>query len=274
MNKNINMLDFPEIILNKDESKEGKRKYKKTLEKKFNMNLEDKLEMCRMGVRTVTRGYKTSRLITGVPGVGKSYSVMDELKAESESEDSSFDLVYVTGGLKDARTFYQFLSENNDKNKVIVFDDVNTILKDKECVEILRCACENETQRVITFSDNVLAKNKRHKEKLKFHSKIIIITNIPARKLDDAIVSRTSPIDITASIEEIFSYVADRAKVAPPRKVGVHHKHDVLNFIKHEVGFENVQRFDFRVFEDACLWRAATDAEKEWKSYIYNLVVK
>ncbi len=270
----FNPNDFPEIILNKDNSNEGKRKYKKTLEKKFGMSLEDKLEMVRMGVRTVTRGHKTSRLITGVPGVGKSYSVMDELKAESNEDETAFDLVYVTGGLKDARTFYQFLSENNDKKKLIVFDDVNTILKDKECVEILRCACENEAQRIITFSDNVLAKNKRHKEKLKFHSKIIIITNIPARKIDDAIVSRTSPIDITASIDEIFHYVADRAKVAPPRKVGLTHKHDVLNFIKHEVGFENIQRFDFRVFEDACLWRASTDIEKEWKSYIYNLVSK
>ena len=251
-----------------------KKKYKKTLEKQYGMGLTDKLEMVRMSVRTVTRGHKTSRLITGVAGIGKSYSVMEELKDEAESAEDgqNFTIEYVTGGLKDARTFYQFLSENNDKNKVIVFDDVNTILKDKECVEILRCACTNDAVRTITYSDNVVAKNKKHHEKLKFYSKIIIITNIPVKKLDSAIVSRTSPIDITATKAEIFEYVVENAKGAPPRKIAGSFKIDVLKFIKNGIGIENISKFDFRIFEDCCLRRASTEVEKDWQSYVYNLV--
>ena len=164
--------------------------------------------------------------------------------------------------------------ENNDKNKIIVFDDVNTILKDKECVEILRCACTNEPIRVITYSDNVVAKNKKHVEQLKFYSKIIIITNIPIKKIDEAIVSRTSPVDITATIREIFDYVAEHAKNAPPRKISPALKLDVLKFIKFEIGIDNINRFDFRIFEDSVLWRASTDNPEEWKSYIFNLVCK
>ena len=118
------------------------------------------------------------------------------------------------------------------------------------------------------------AKNKKHKEKLKFYSKIIIITNIPIKKIDDAIVSRTSPVDITANIREIFDYVSENAKNAPPRKIILSHKQEVLKFIKHDIGLDNIYRFDFRIFEDAVLWRAATEIEKEWHSYIYNLICK
>lgn len=264
-------METSDIILPK--TNDTKRKYKKTLEKQYGLSLADKIEMIRMGVRAVTRDYKVSRLVTGVPGIGKSHAVIDELKAESESSEGKFVIKYVTGGLKDARTFYQFLCENNDKNTIIVFDDVNTILKDKECIEILRCACTNELSRVITYSDNVVSKNKKHVEKLVFNSKVIIITNIPIRKLDTAIVSRTSPIDIIATRAEIFDYVVENAKAAPPRKITPGFKIDVLKFIKNEIGLENVTKFDFRIFEDCCLWRASTNNEKEWKAYIYNLVV-
>lgn len=64
MNTNLFGINPDDIDLHKH-NKEHKRKYKKTLDKQFKMNLDDKMEMLRMSIRAVTRGYKFSRLITG-----------------------------------------------------------------------------------------------------------------------------------------------------------------------------------------------------------------
>ena len=53
---------------------------------------------------------------------------------------------------------------------------------------------------------------------------------------------------------------------------------EVFNFIKNDITFKMCDHFDFRVFEDACLWRAAQDGTNDmepdqWKDYVYTLVI-
>lgn len=234
------------------------------------LTLEEKIEMIQMSVQALIQEYKQSRLITGTAGIGKSKAVIDELV------NSGTNHVHITGGIKDARALYMVLYKYNDPNIIIVFDDTNDIFKKKDCREILRAAVTNEPVRKITYVDNkiIIDGNKSIRPFMDFRSKIIIITNIPKSKIDSAILSRTSPIEIIATKEQIADYVLTCIKDAPPANVDIEWKLECYNFLMKEVGIKHIQHFDFRVFEDCMLWRCAAKEDKpdEWKKYVKALV--
>jgi len=237
------------------------------------MTLAEKMEMVRMSVRAVTREYKISRLITGQPGIGKSFSVIEELK----NEEANY--VHITGGIKDAEALYLTLYKHNHQNMIVVFDDVNDIIRKRQCVEILRAAVTNEPERKIIYVDNptkiIMKGTKAYNPWMTFKSKVIVITNIPKAKIDTAILSRTSPIEIFASKQDVAEYIEQNLEAAPPQKVSLEWKHEVWNYIKTGVGYKNIRHIDFRLFEDVMLWKAATSDSSDpdmWKKYAFNLL--
>jgi hypothetical protein len=259
------------------------------MNKKFVLTLDKKIDMVRKSVRAVTRGYKQSRLITGNPGIGKSYAVVDEIKNEidilkDEGKTLSYELV--SGGIKDVASLYTMLCDNNSPDKIILLDDVNTVLTDKDCKEMLRVATTNDSIRKLTYAANKIVKGKTfYRPKMDFYSKIIIITNIPVKKIDTGILSRTSPIEILTTPYETFEWVGMNLEEAPPHDLDIKWKRIAYKFIKDEVvDMKKLRMFDFRVFEDCCLWLASclelrnikgenrlvleTD---EWEPYIYSL---
>lgn len=242
--------------------------------KEHAMTLAEKMEMIRMSVRAVTREYKISRLITGQPGIGKSYSVVEELKAEEAN------YVHITGGIKDAEALYLTLYKHNHQNMIVVFDDVNDILRKRQCIEILRAAVTNEPERKIIYVDNptkiILKGTKSYNPWMTFKSKVIIITNIPKKKIDTALLSRTSPIEVYASNEDVATYIEQNLENAPPTNVSMQWKLEAWDYIKKHIGYKNIRHIDFRLFEDVMLWVAAvktSDNPDMWKKYAYNLLV-
>jgi len=258
----------------------------------YDLTLEEKFEMTRKAVRAVTRGFKTSRAILGTKGVGKSFTVIDEIHSEIErfaEEGKILKCQVITGGVKDALSFYATLCDFNDPNMVLVFDDINTILTNKDCREILRAAVSNEPERLIAFlSSNKVIRGMKgtYFNKIKFKSKVIVITNILKHKIDTAILSRMSPIEITAEAKELFEWVGKNLKEAPPANVPFAWKEEVYNFIKNEITIEKLQHFDFRAFEDCMLWfSSCVDShqkdergdkiitiDEQWKKYVKAIV--
>lgn len=250
-----------------------KQQKTKKLEKQFGLDLEAKLSMVEKSLQAVIQGYKVSRLITGTQGIGKTFTIRKELDTEE------IPYHYVSGGIDDARALYQWLYDHNAKGTIILFDDVNNILRQRKSIEILRTAVTNEEERLVTFTDNVITKkgNKIYRPQMKFKSRIIIVTNIPKAKIDKAIVSRTSPIEIIVSKDEIAEYILKNIEEAPPVILSLEKKMEVFNFIKNEITFGMCNQFDFRYFEDACLWRLAQDGTDDmepdqWKDYVYTLL--
>lgn len=228
--------------------------------------------MARMGVRAITRNYKTSRLITGTPGIGKSYAVLDELRVEGAQ------FVHISGGIKDSKALYVTLYKKNDPNLIIVFDDVNDIIRKRQNIEILRAAVTNEPERKVAYFDNKIIMDgpKHYSPNMIFKSKVIIITNIPKNKIDTAILSRTSPIEVIADKYDIASYIEVNLENAPPSKVPFEWKKEAWNYITKELTIDKIRHLDFRVFEDVMLWVAASKEkgqdESMWKKYAYSIL--
>ena len=101
------------------------------------------------GIADVKSGRSKTLLITGTPGIGKTFTVAKQLAgADSES---------FKGGITSAAALYRLLFINNAKGKILIFDDLDTLFEDKECVNILKGALESSNEAEVSYisSNNV-----------------------------------------------------------------------------------------------------------------------
>lgn len=100
-------------------------------------------------VKSVIKGRRMGLLITGDPGVGKTFTVQKELdKAGVRYEEFK-------GNIKSATNLYSLLFDNNDPDKILVFDDCDSVLQDEAQTEILKGALDDKKIRLISY----IAKN-------------------------------------------------------------------------------------------------------------------
>ncbi len=246
----------------------------------YEMTLNDLMRQINGAVQFVTKGFKTATLITGTAGIGKTRQVTIALKEQgfSEASDkwsargtSGKKYKIISGDIKNPRALYQLLYDWNDPNLILVFDDVNSILKNKSNVELLRRATTNDKVREIYYSDNKINDTSRkYKPFLEFESRIIIITNLPKKKIDSAIVSRTAPVEIVATFDQIADNIRIELEEIEPKGF-MDEKLEVFQFLVYEAR-SMVAQLDFRIFMDALQWRLIDDPY--WKKYVLQMVRK
>jgi len=261
-------------------------KMSKKVREDYTLGLEGKLDMVRKSIRAVTRGYTVARCVTGDKGIGKSFTVIDEVDREIEvaaSEGRILKRQVITGGIKDALSFYATLCDYNDPNMVLILDDINTVLTNKDCRELLRAAVTNEPERLIAYlSSNKVIRGMRgtYFNKIKFKSKIILVTNIQkakAEKIDSGVMSRMSPIEIKTTIPELFEWIGKNLKNVGSETIPFEWKEEVYNFIRDEITLAKVKHMDFRAMQDSLMWYASCvsrdgEVDPQWKQFVHTIL--
>ena len=157
-------------------------------------------------------GTVRAMIVTGPPGVGKSFGVDKVLKKE--------DLFNTMGGRKpkyevvkgamSAIGLYCKLYEYADKGNVVVFDDCDSILLDDLSLNILKAALDSSTKRMIHWNtDSHKLRAEGVPGSFEFKAGAIFITNIKfdhvkSKKLQDhlaALESRCHYIDLQMDTE-------------------------------------------------------------------------
>jgi hypothetical protein len=166
----------------------------KELQSEFDINL--RFEFMRKFVNMVLKGELVSTIITGDGGLGKSHTVLEELKSFGLIEDVDFTIIK---GYATPKALYATLYEWNDK--IVVFDDCDSVLKDPTAINILKSALDSyETRRIswLTkgFIDDGLPLS------FEFTGQVIFISNMPSSKMDGAVKSRTVFVDLSMSMED------------------------------------------------------------------------
>jgi len=98
------------------------------------------------GVNDVKSGKSKTLLVVGDPGLGKTFTVTQKL-AGVNSETFK-------GGLTSAAALYKMLFINNEKGKILIFDDLDVLFDDKECVNILKGALESSNDAEVSYISN------------------------------------------------------------------------------------------------------------------------
>lgn len=143
-----------------------------------------------------------SLIITGDPGLGKSYAVVDNLKKLGLDEiilDNDGDFIVIKG-FSTARALYNTLYEYN--GKVIVFDDADAIHKDPVASDILKAALDSGDNRILSWGSMRLGGDDGVPGRFEFTGRCIFISNMSIQKFPQALLSRSYCVDLTLTLKE------------------------------------------------------------------------
>ncbi len=153
-------------------------------------------------------GIVRGMVVTGPPGVGKTYGVEQVLE-----KDSLFDMManrpmrhtFVKGAMS-ALGLYTTLYNFRDSKNIVVLDDCDTILFNEDALNILKAALDSCTKRKICWNtDSNLLRREGVPSQYEFNGSVIFITNLKfdnmrQTKIKDhleAILSRCHYLDLT-----------------------------------------------------------------------------
>lgn len=147
-------------------------------------------------------------IVTGPPGVGKSFGVEEELNKSSLFGDmtGARRKYEVVKGAMTALGLYAKLYEYSDKGNVLVFDDCDSVLMDDLALNILKAALDSGKKRMIYWNaESNKLRSEGIPDKFEFKGSACFITNIKfenvrSKKLQDhleALQSRCHYLDLT-----------------------------------------------------------------------------
>jgi len=155
-----------------------------------------------------TSGAVRAMIVSGPPGVGKSFGVEKVLEQASlfdkmAQRKNRFEVVK---GAMSAIGLYCKLFQYADEGNVLVFDDCDSILLDDLSLNILKAALDSSKKRTISWNiDSNMLRREGVPDRFDFKGSVIFITNIKfehvrSKKLRDhldALESRCHYLDLT-----------------------------------------------------------------------------
>jgi len=176
-------------------------------------------------VNKVIRNVRSSLLVTGMGGIGKTYLTEQALKDAGLVEEKDW---FKITGKSTAIGLYTTLYQYN--SKLLVFDDCDSIWDDDNAINILKGALDEGDSRRISWlsghtikddSGNMLPRN------FLFTGRVIFLTNLPERRLPGPIKSR-------AFIHEMALKPRDMVEVIKSKLAGIKTKYPAPMSFKRE----------------------------------------
>ena len=160
--------------------------------------------------RAVKRGDVRAMIVSGPPGVGKSFGVEQVLSKHdvfaTVAQNDKLKKYEIVKGAMSAIGLYKKLYEYSDRKSIIVFDDCDSVLLDDIALNILKAALDSSKKRTISWNtDSRSLQAEGVPNQFDFNGGAIFITNIKfenvrSKKLQDhlaALESRCHYLDLT-----------------------------------------------------------------------------
>ncbi len=200
--KGTTVLEFDTDAIKKREKEVAKETDEQIVER-----LRERFDILTEMTQAVKSGDVRAMIVSGPPGVGKSFGVEAVLE-----KDGLFDKLAerkpkyeIVKGAMSALGLYAKLYEFSESKNVLVFDDCDSVLLDDLALNILKAALDSSSKRVIAWNtDSRLLRSEGIPDRFEFKGAAIFITNIKfehvrSKKLRDhldALESRCHYIDL------------------------------------------------------------------------------
>jgi len=139
-------------------------------------------DMTEASIDGVVRGM----VVTGPPGVGKSFGVeqvLDSAKVASKLTNAP-ERYGVVKGASSAIGLYKTLYEYAEKGSVLVLDDCDTVLYDETSLNLLKAALDSGKKRKLSWlADSALLRREGIPDTFEFKGSVVFITNLSLKKL-------------------------------------------------------------------------------------------
>lgn len=170
--------------------------------------IRERFEILDEMTKAAISGEIRSVIVSGPPGVGKSFGVERELDKAALFDQMAGRRIKHTiiKGSTSAIGLYKALYKYSDERSVVVFDDCDSILLDDVCLNLLKGALDSGKRRRISWlSESTVLRKEDIPDSFDFRGSVIFITNLKFDKMRsqklkdhlDALQSRCHYLDLT-----------------------------------------------------------------------------
>jgi len=205
-------------------AQEPSKKVLKETDDQIKSRLRERFQVLEDMTRAVKKGQVRAMIVSGPPGVGKSFGVEAVLSKHDTmaniAGNEKLKKYEVVKGAMSALGLYKKLFEFSGTKNILVFDDCDSVLLDDLSLNILKAALDSGKKRMIHWNTESHALNRDGiPDSFEFKGGAIFITNIKfdnvkSRKLRDhleALESRCHYLDLTID--------TDREKILRIRQI-------------------------------------------------------
>lgn len=121
-------------------------------------------------------GHIRSLIVAGAPGVGKTFTLENRLKA-AEKAKTIKSVIEIKGTISGIGLFLT-LWENREKGCVIMLDDIDSVFGDEEAMNVLKGALDSGSRRVISWmKDSSFLRDRDVPTTFEYEGQIVFVTN-------------------------------------------------------------------------------------------------
>jgi len=203
-------------ILGTTESKQAKKAKKNETPEEAMDRIRKRFAILDQMTDAVANGVVRGLIVSGPPGVGKSFGVekiLDEYDMMAKLSGKPPRTEVVKGSMTPIG-LYQTLYMNSNEGDILVFDDCESILFDEVCLNMLKAVLDSGKKRTISWkSESAALRREGIPDRFDFKGGCVFITNVDfenvrSKKIKDhleALMSRCHYIDLEMdSIEDRF----------------------------------------------------------------------
>ena len=226
------------VAYNTDDSIKDAQKKVDEAEKEYKKDPEQAFKEMQGYVKAVIKGLQPGCVLCGAPGVGKTYRVLQQLKANGYQHGQNLAIIK---GKATPRQLYLTLYEYKSKGDMILIDDADSLVGPKapeDVINILKAALDSTSDdegRLVSYkvSGKLLddEENPVPKE-MYYNGSIIVITNYSAGQLDSAIKNRVFVQSLDFTTEQLLDIIKKIIPAIAPQKLSSQAKmkaYDYLN---------------------------------------------
>ena len=220
--------------------------------------MEEKFKYIHDIVQMVIDGVNPSAMITGRPGIGKTFLVKSTLEKAGLEKDK--DYLFVSGH-SSAFGLYRLLYDNQDA--FVILDDCDSCFRDPKSVNILKSALDSyDIRRVSWFSDKTTDKEDIEPY-FDFTGRVIFISNLYADRIDEAVRSRSFCVNLQMTNVEVTEHMGNILNDLEP-KIDLDIKREVLDYISSIS--DDFETYGIRTLIQSC--RIRIGCPNDWKKMV------
>lgn len=190
-----------------------------------------------MYVKMVIKGIQPAVILCGAPGVGKTYRVLQQLKAAGYHMDGD----NIIKGKCTPRQLYLTLYNNKSKGDIVVIDDADSLVGPKapeDSINILKAALDSTADdegRLVSYKVSGELKDDEGVPVPKSHYNkcgVIVITNYNVGQIDTALRNRAFTQSLDFSTKDLLEIVRGIMPSIEPNHISMSSKAKAMNYLE------------------------------------------
>lgn len=225
------------------------------------LDIDRRFDLTSKVIRMIAGGYVPGAILTGPGGVGKTYTVCNQL------DEAEIEYTHLKGHVSPTG-LYELLHDHRGPDEILVLDDSDSVFEHPVAVNWLKAALETERGARRLSWQSVAADKQDIPREFDFEGRIIFISNLPMDRMPQAIRSRVLMLDLSMTEAEIIERMRTIAyRLDDFEELDKEVIDETLDFLVQYKGV--LKELSLRTLIKALSFRRADPSDPEWKDLVF-----